>query len=104
VESKLVSMVRSLEKEAERILQEGKDQAAGIKKESESNRVRRTEQEQAIAKREAERLVQSSRRKTQEESERRRAESKAALDTLLHRAEARLDKASRLILDRLEKL
>ena len=103
MDSKLVSIVRELENEAERILQEGKGQAAGIQRENADSRARLVEQKQAGAKREAEQLIQDTRGKTQEQMERSRVEAKAALAALLRRAEARLEKASRLILDRLGK-
>jgi F0F1-type ATP synthase membrane subunit b/b' len=104
MDSKLVSMVNDLESEAERVLQEARDQAAATQRKGESDRARLAEEKLAGAKREAERLVQSSRQKTLEDLDRRRADEKASLGNLLHRAEARLEKASRLILDRLGKL
>jgi vacuolar-type H+-ATPase subunit H len=104
VDSKLVLMVRDLESEAEQTLREAKEQAAGIGRDSERERARLAEKTQANTKREAAELIKSSRQKTQEDLERNRAEEKVSLDALLHRAETRLEKASRLILDRLGKL
>jgi vacuolar-type H+-ATPase subunit E/Vma4 len=104
MDSKLVSIVSDLESEVERVLQEAGDQAAAIQRKSESDRAQLAEQKLTEAKREAEQLLQSSRQKALEDMERRRADEKASLGSLLHRAEARLEKASRLILDRLGKL
>ncbi len=104
MDSKLVSIVRDLESEAERILQEARDQAASIQREGEGNRALLAGQKQAEAKQEAEQLIQSSRGKTQEDLERNRAAAKESLTALLHRAESRLEKASSLVLDKLGKL
>jgi vacuolar-type H+-ATPase subunit H len=104
VDSKLISLVNDLESEAERHLQEARDQSVSIQRESERSRARLNEEKQKAAKLEAEQLLLSSRQNTREEMELRRAEQKASLSALLHRGEARLEKASKLILDRLGKL
>ena len=104
MDSKLVSLVSDLESEAERILEEAKDQATGIQQKNANRRASLSEEKLANAKHEAEQLVQSSGKKTQEDMERSRGEAKAKLNALLRQAEARLEKASGLILDRLGKL
>lgn len=104
MDSKLVSMVRDLESEAERIVQEARDQAATIQIDRERSRARLAEEELSRAQHEAEQLRQSTRQKTQEEMERSRAAEQSSLNTLLHRGEERLARASKLILDRLGKL
>jgi vacuolar-type H+-ATPase subunit E/Vma4 len=103
VDSKLVSVVRDLESEAERILQEARQQADAIRRESKSGNTRLLDAKQAAAEREAADLLKRSDAGTQAELEQSRARHKAALDTLLHRAEARLEKAAKLILDTLGK-
>lgn len=103
MDSKLVSMVRNLEDEAERSLAEAKDRASVILRENKSSQERLAQESEAKAKNEAEQLLQASRKKTQEDMERISAEAKASMVALLRRAEARLEKASRLILDRLGK-
>ena len=103
VDSKLVSVVRDLESEAERILREANDQAATIRRDSESSSARLAEQKHTASRREAEDLRRRSHTKTQEDLEQSRAREKAALGALLHRAETRLEKAVQLILEKLGK-
>jgi F0F1-type ATP synthase membrane subunit b/b' len=102
--SRLVSIVSELESEAERILQEAKKQAAEIRQAGESARARLNEKMKADAKREAQQLLQSTLQQTQNDIELSRAEAKESIAALLHRAEARLEKGSKLILDKLGKL
>lgn len=103
MDSKLVSIVRNLETEAERMLQEARDQAVAIRQESECSSARLVEEKQTAVRLEAEDLLRRSRTKTQEDLEQSRAREKVALGALLHRAETRVEKAVHLILDKLGK-
>jgi vacuolar-type H+-ATPase subunit H len=103
VDSKLVSVVRDLESEAERILEEARKQSDAIRRDCKSGNTRLIDEKQAAAKREAAELLKRSGVGTQAELEQSRARQKTVLDTLLHRAEARLEKAAKLILDTLGK-
>jgi V/A-type H+-transporting ATPase subunit G/H len=103
VDSKLISVVRDLESEAERILQEARDQASAILKEKETAVTRLAADARASAQREAEKLLRETREQTEREVRQKRAAGESVLQDLVGRANGRQEKAVQLILDRLGK-
>ena len=103
MDSKLISVVRDLESEAELVLQNARDQASEIVKHTGIEAARLAEDAKASAQREAERILREGLEQTKRDLEEKRVGQKALLDALLRRASGRLEKAVELILDRLGK-